>query len=499
MKKTLNLLGVTINAMALIAPAALFWTTFQLQSVPGSAMNMWFSVFIATTISIFTAVSYANLANKYPKASTGSSYFFAEASFLEKEKYHTSLARISKFIVGWSSHLYYWIYPGVMVSFMGSLILYILHIFNPQITATITEKMLICVVFAFITGGISYLGITSSTKVNLITNILQGFVLLVFSVLAIAFRLLNPSLHYIHRNALSVVLPHNLDGLIFQSTIAILLMVGFESATAFAAEAKNPKRDIPRGVILSLIIQAVIFYFLSYFAINYVMGNFYTSSSGNGFAAAYNSIAPIGDMAVLIGNKLLWGHGELLAFALAITVVISLVGTVLSSLNTGVRVTYAMGKDTELPTFLGLLHPKYRTPHVTIIVITMFSALIGTFGMMDVNNITQLTMISNIGTFLLYGLTCAICVFAFMNDSHCARWKGILIPVVGLLLNFAMLIGVIYFAVVSGGSSKNNTIIAIIASIVWFIAGFIYMYVKKVKRVISVIRFKEEKVEKAYI
>ena len=74
---------------------------------------MWFSVALATVIALFTALAYANLAKRYPKAGTGSSYFFAEASFLEKEKKHHKLfARMSKFIVGWTSHLYYWIYPA---------------------------------------------------------------------------------------------------------------------------------------------------------------------------------------------------------------------------------------------------------------------------------------------------------------------------------------------------------------------------------------------------
>jgi len=48
------------------------------------------------------------------------------------------------------------------------------------------------------------------------------------------------------------VIPHDLTGLIYQATIAILLLVGFESATAMAREAINPRRDIPRSVILSL-------------------------------------------------------------------------------------------------------------------------------------------------------------------------------------------------------------------------------------------------------
>ena len=85
MKPTLGLTGVTINAMALIAPGAFLWTTYQAQSAPGSAMSMWFAVFVATAIALLTATVYSALAKRYPEAGTGSSYYFAEASLLHKE------------------------------------------------------------------------------------------------------------------------------------------------------------------------------------------------------------------------------------------------------------------------------------------------------------------------------------------------------------------------------------------------------------------------------
>src|SRR5260370_13259790 len=98
-------------------------TTNKLQAAPGSAMNMWFAVFVATAIALFTATAYAALAKRYPEAGAGSSYYFAEASVLHKEEHrHFKFARLSKFIVGWASHLYYWVYPGVMLAFMGLLI-----------------------------------------------------------------------------------------------------------------------------------------------------------------------------------------------------------------------------------------------------------------------------------------------------------------------------------------------------------------------------------------
>jgi hypothetical protein len=57
MQPTFGLTGVTINAMALIAPGAFLWTTYESQSAPGSASNMWFAVFIATAIAFLTAIT----------------------------------------------------------------------------------------------------------------------------------------------------------------------------------------------------------------------------------------------------------------------------------------------------------------------------------------------------------------------------------------------------------------------------------------------------------
>src|SRR5205814_2679883 len=224
---------------------------------------------------------------------------------------------------------------------------------------------------------------------SIIINIIQIVALVVFSIVAITFRLSHPANTYIHPNALSVLIPHDANGFIYQATIAILLVVGFESATALGAEAKNPKRDIPRAVLLSLVIQAVIFYFLEYFATNFFINDAYKNSGGAGFTAAFSSGAPIGDMAQIIGNQLLGGNGLAFATILAATVVIALIGTALSCLNTGVRVTYAMGKDTELPVIFGFLHGKYRTPHVGVIVLTVISAVVGSYGVLSIDNLTQ--------------------------------------------------------------------------------------------------------------
>ncbi len=493
MKPTLGLTGVTINAMALIAPGAFLWTTYQLQAVPGSASNMWFSVFIATAIALLTATAYAKLAKRYPEGGTGSAYYYAEAAILHKEEHrHFKFARIAKFVVGWASHLYYWIYPGIMVAFMGLLITYIIQTFDPSFGAA-WQQILVCVLFAGIVGAIAYVGVTGSTVANIVINVIQILALVTFSVLAIAYRLSHPLVHYLHTSALSVIMPHDLSGLFFQSTIAILLVVGFESATALAAETKNPGRDIPRAVIISLVIQAVVFYFLEYFAANFFINTGYHSSAGTGFAAAYASGAPIGDMAQIIGNQMLGGNGIAFATILAATVVLALIGTSLSCLNTGVRVTHAMGKDTELPAVFGFLHGRFRTPHVGVIVLTVISAVIGSYGVLNIDNLTQITLMSNIGTFLLYGMTCLVCIVAFAGVEKRGTFTTVLLPGLGVVLNVVMLVGVYYFNIAGGGSTARDTIIAGGIGIAWLVIGFGFLWIRQMVTGIPILHPEDHK------
>ena len=71
--------------------------------------------------------------------------------------------------------------------------------------------------------------------------------------------------------------PHGFSYVIIQACIAILILVGFESVTAMGEEAKNAKRDIPKAVILSLVIQGGFCYLLEYFAANYFQSSAYTN------------------------------------------------------------------------------------------------------------------------------------------------------------------------------------------------------------------------------
>src|SRR5271167_4913512 len=157
-----------------------------------------------------------------------------------------------------------------------------------------------------------------------------------------------------------------------QATVAILILVGFESVTSMGGEAKNPKRDVPIAVIGSLLIQGAFCYLIEYFCANYFLNSGYTMQSAAG------SAAPIGDMMVVVGDALFGqGHGRTFMLVEAFTVFLALIGTTLSCMNTAARVTYAMGKDNEVPEHFGLLHSENLTPHRAIWVLAVISAIVG--------------------------------------------------------------------------------------------------------------------------
>ena len=345
MKKTLGLTGLTSNAMALIAPGAFLWLTFAIQAATGTTGSaMWAGIVAALLLCLATAVCYAEMAKLYP--GTGSSYYFAEQSFLNHDK-AWKYARISKFIVGWASHLYYWIYPGVMVGVMGIFTGFIVGTLYPNFMSAsnpgIFFMMAGAIFYAFAIAYIAHRGVNSSTAVNLAINGIQVGALLVFSVMALGYRVNHPAgsvafqfdstsgeaytyqfqtttsmvngvststivrdanqvpmplkdaagnnvpfhINYdatdstgafqSHPTAGSVISPHHFSWMFIQATVAILILVGFESVTAMGGEAKNAKRDIPIAVITSLLVQGAVCYCFEYFAANYFLSSGYPS------------------------------------------------------------------------------------------------------------------------------------------------------------------------------------------------------------------------------
>jgi amino acid transporter len=256
--------------------------------------------------------------------------------------------------------------------------------------------------------------------------------------------------------------------------------VGFESVTALGAEAINPKRDVRRAVLLSLAIQGGIAYLLEYVATNLFVNTSITTSvtdaSGaattvTGYGAAAVSGAPIGDMVRFIGDNMLGGTGLPLVLILAATVLVALVGTTLACLNTGVRITYVMGRDKEVPGLLGLLHGKYATPHYGVIALAGVSAVIGGYGVLSADTLLQTILASNVGTFLVYGFTNLIVVLAFWHRAERSFVRHVFVPILGGFANIAMLGAIVFLSIGSGGSTQTDTLIALGFDAAWIAVG----------------------------
>ncbi|HKT10739.1 MAG TPA: APC family permease, partial [Terriglobia bacterium] len=306
-----------------------------------------------------------------------------------------------------------------------------------------------------------------------------------------------------HSSAISVVDFHNWGWVFLQATVAILILVGFESVTSMGGEAKNPKHDVPIAVITSLLVQGAFCYLFEYFAANYFLNSGYTMQNAAG------SAAPIGDMMIVVGDALFGpGHGRIFMLVEAFTVFLAIIGTTLSCMNTGARVTYAMGKDNEVPEHFGLLHSEKLTPHRAIWTLAGISAAVGcialafAFGdagaMSDAaikalphgfwssfgytshatmasmpNSLLTVTLASNFGTFLLYALSCLICIVAYHRHPRFSLVRHLIIPVFGLVANLACM-GFYLVGPFLGYGTVKEPLLAFGIALVWAIYGGIY-------------------------
>jgi APA family basic amino acid/polyamine antiporter len=493
-KATLGLTGATVNAMALIAPGAFLWITYQLQAAAtapdGSsvAADIWAGIVFALILAFLTAVSYAELARIYPEAGFGSCYYFAEKAFIDRENQrHHRWARLAKIVTGWAAHLFYWVYPGVMVAFMATLVGYLYNQLTGG-TMSITSLVIFSALFSAFTGYIAFRGVTGSTFTALMINVIQLATLVLFSGLAIYYRLGNPehATQWGFSGGLDVIWPHSLQGVLIQSTLAILILVGFESCTALAAETKDPKRNIPRAVILSLVIQGLFAYLLEYFSAGFMVSEklVATDSTGatvTGMAAAGASSAPIGDMAILVGNSLLGGIGFGLMISIAVTVGLAILGTTLSCMNTAVRVSYAMAQDQEMPELLNAMHGRFATPHRAIWVLVVVSALIAAIGVQSVVGLTGIALASNFGTFVLYGLTCFWAMIAFPGRAEFSVMKHVVVPALGLLANIAMLVSILYLYIIGNADAQREAYICFALAGGWAVVSIIYVAVSSIR------------------
>jgi amino acid transporter len=194
-------------------------------------------------------------------------------------------------------------------------------------------------------------------------------------------------------------------------------------------------------------------------------------------------------------------------------VFLALIGTTLACLNTGARVTYAMGRDAEVSEHLGELHETNLTPHKAIWALGILSIFIGIFTVMlylggqssDLapldkhnvwysfgifsphaytwlpNSVLIVTLISNFGTFFLYMTTCIVAIVAFKEHHTFSGFKHVIVPVFGVIANFTCMLFYLIGPLPVGGSSLvagmsyKEPYIALATAFLWLLLGYIYL------------------------
>ena len=106
--------------------------------------------------------------------------------------------------------------------------------------------------------------------------------------------------------------------------------------------------------------------------------------------------------------------------------------------------------------------------------ITIVSIVIDAFAVINIATLTAVTYISNIGTFLLYGMMNLIALVAFSKHAKRNPVPTILVPVLGAAAKLGILVVVIVFTVFAGGSTMASAVIAIGFSVVWLLVGVVY-------------------------
>jgi amino acid transporter len=239
-----------------------------------------------------------------------------------------------------------------------------------------------------------------------------------------------------------------------------------------------------------LLVQGAFCYLIEYFSANYFLNSGYSAANASG------SAAPIGDMMVLVGNQLFNGHGRAFMLVEAFTVFLAIIGTTLSCMNTGARVTYAMGKDKELPDSMGALHAGNLTPHRAIWTLAVISAIVGSIAVVMAfgdagapqdtaiqalphgfwssfgytthdkmaalpNSLLTITLASNFGTFLLYmfGLLANLVCMAFYLIGPFMGFGTKMEPLLALGIAAVWgIYGLIYFMRASKATGKTTLV-----------------------------------------
>ncbi len=295
------------------------------------------ALFLCAIIVFVLVLTFAEVASRFKK--TGGPYLYVLEAF----------GRIPAFIIGWLILITRVSTYAALVNLMVTYLSY----FNPILLEPLYKTAVITGITFFFTW-INYLGVRNSTILSNTLAIAKILPLLLFVVVGLFY--INPELIKTDQP-----LPEFSD---FASSVLILIFAftGFEAVLVNTGEVKNPRKNIPFALMLSLGFVAVFYAFIQ--LVN--MGTLPELASSD---------KPITDAAQLF-------LGSAGAALISLGAIISIGGTLNAVMLIGSRVPYALGEEKQFPALFSYLHPKNRTPVYSLFIfaaVTLLASLTGSF------------------------------------------------------------------------------------------------------------------------
>jgi len=367
---------------------------------------LWLSFIIAGIIASLTALSYAKLSSLFAKESAES--FYAQKAFKSK--------KIS-FLVGFLS-LIVWVFSGATVAWG-------LAAYAKALTPI--DPLFITIGAIIFLSIINLLGIQKSIFVN---NILT-FITLLGLIAIILFGL--PYLG--QTNLLEGIDGTNLiensfslsNTLFSTASLIFFAFLGFEGLINISEETKNPKKNIPKAILLSLFLVTILYVLISMVAVSVALPE-------ELYNAALSSSTHSGPLA-LVAEKVISQSAGILLTLIAFCAISS---TLIVILNVASRILYGLSKQDLAPKIFEKLNSKTNTPWIAIFSITILTCLIALIG-----NIELLGSLCTMGIFLLFGII-NISVIIIEKEFNPFETKSLInknniAPILGTIFCFFML------------------------------------------------------------
>ena len=423
LKRTLGPVNLILIGIGIIIGAGLFSLT-GIAAGQHSGPAVTISFLIAALGCTFAALCYAEFSAMIPVA--GSAYTYSYAT----------MGELFAWIIGWDLVLEYSVGAATVAISWSQYLTKFLSWFDlylpPQLTLSPFETAkaangdvvsgiinLPAALIVIIVTSIIIRGTKGSALVNAIIVSLKVGVVLVF--IAVGWSFINPQNYhpYIPQNT-GAWGDYGWSGILRGAGLVFFVFIGFDAVSTAAQEAKNPQRNMPIGIIGSLVVCTILFVIFAHVMTG--MAN-YKEFIGSG--------APV---AIAIEKT----HYQWLSKAIVLAILIGYTSVILVDLLGQSRVFFSMSKDGLLPKVFSDVHPKFRTPWKSNIVLCGFIALFAAF--VPIRVVGEMT---SIGTLLAFVMVCAGVLILRKQQPDVHRpFKTPFVPVVpilGILVCFAMM------------------------------------------------------------